>query len=523
MKSRWVCAVFLCALGGWHLLLRGHGRGIPLITDEGEYAAVARAWSEGGLPYRDAFSQKPPMVFLFYRAAAAVSDVPESPRAPAALAALATLLFFFLLTPRAWSLAGRLAAPATFAALAALPIGDYSFPANTETFVNLFASLAALALLRSAPFPAGLAAGASLCTKQTALWTMAAFALVAVMTKRKEDRVRSLSLYALGAALIPAAWVVYFAARGGLGDYWRATWAGNARYASVLVMTEALQGQISWFATTLLPRLLMFSAPALALGAYSLRGLRAGCERPLETLAVLWFGGAVAGALTGLFLFPHYFLILAAPLSLAAACGVERMTSRKGRAAAVLVLAAWPALLAPRLFFIAGARERARTLLHPNPIFESEALGAEIRRRAAPGDRLHVFGSESSLFSYSGLRSATPHTYCYPLTLFPKGRAEIVTELAQLERNPPRFVVWSTQPLSTLISSNLGLEYRDGLRALLSRGYAFAGLVRVSDAPGLPRFEPSSAGALPDFDGEDQLLLFAREEMRRGRSVSPVH
>lgn len=523
MKRSWACAFLLAALCGWHILLRGHGRGIPLVTDEGEYAAAARAWSDGGLPYRDAYSQKTPMVFLVYRAAAAVSSAPQAPRALAALAGLATLLILFLATPRAWSLSGRLAAPAAFAALAALPIGDYSFPANTEVFVNLFAALAALALLRDSAFLAGLAAGAALCTKQTSLWTIAAFAPFAVMMVRRQDRARAAASYALGCLIVPALWASYFISRGGLQDYWQAAWAGNARYASVLVMTGALAGQLRWFASALLPRLILFAAPALVLAVLGLRGLRVARERSVETLSVLWFGGAVAGALTGLFLFPHYFLVLAPPAALAAASGVERMTSRKGRAACAVFLALWPALLAPRLFFIAGARERALTLLYPNPIFESEVLGEEIARRALPGSRLHVFGSESSLFTYSGLRSATPHTYCYPLTLFPKGRAEIAAELARVERDPPLFIVWSTQPLSTLISSNLGLEYRDGLRAFLARGYAFVGLVRVSAAPALPRFEPSTASALPDFEGEDQLLLFVRKEMPRGRSVSSAH
>ncbi|OGS38846.1 MAG: hypothetical protein A2506_09390 [Elusimicrobia bacterium RIFOXYD12_FULL_66_9] len=520
MKRSWACAFLLAALCGWHLLLRGHGRGIPLVTDEGEYAAVARAWSGGGLPYRDAYSQKTPMIFLVYRAAAAVSDGPAAPRTLAALAGLATLLILFVATPRAWSLSGRLAAPAAFAALSALPIGDYSFPANTEVFVNLFAALAALALLRDSSFLAGLAAGAALCTKQTSLWTMAAFAPFAVLMVRKPDRARAASVYTLGCLFFPALWAAYFISRGGLQDYWQAAWAGNARYASVLVMTGALAGQLRWFAATLLPRLILFTAPALILAVLGLRGLRVARDRPVETLSVLWFGGAVAGALTGLFLFPHYFLMLAPPAALAAASGVERMSSRKGRAAAAVVLALWPALLAPRLFFIAGARERALTLLYPNPIFESEALGVEIRRRAAPGDRLHVFGSESSLFSYSGLSPATPHTYCYPLTLFPKGRHEIAFERAALDLAPPRFLVWSTQPLSTMISSNLGLEYRDGMRALLARRYAFIGLVRVSAEPGLPRFEPSRAKDRPDFEGEDRLLLFERKEMPRGKSVS---
>jgi len=505
----------LAALAGWHLLLRGHGRGLPLMTDEGEYAAVARAWSDGGLPYRDAFSQKPPMVFLFYRAASALSDVPEFPRALAALAALATLLTLFFAAPKTWSAQARLAGPAAFASLAALPVGDYSFGANTEVFVSLFSALSVLAALRFQPFAAGLAAGAALCTKQTALYPAAAFGAFLLMTKPRHDD-RCVPLYTLGVLAVPAAWAVYFASRGGLGDYWQAAWAGNMQYAAVLAMTSSLTGQLAWFAGVLLPRLTLFCIPALASAAFAFKGLQAGRKTPVETLAVLWLAGSAVGTMTGLFLFPHYFLVLAPPLALAAACGVERLPRRQLKTAAVAVLAAWPALIAPRLFFLAGARERGLTLLYPNPLFETRALGEEIKRRAEPSDLLHVFGSEGALFSYSGLRSATPHTLSYRLTLFPRNRAEVFAELSLLQAAPPHFLVWSTQPLSTMISSSLGLQYRDGLRAFIDGRYDYAGRVRISDAPALPVFETARARQPADFATTDQLILFERRALYGG-------
>ena len=509
MKSRaryagLVLAAALAALGGWLLVLRGQGRGIPLITDEGEYAVAARAWSSGGLPYRDAFSQKPPMTFLFYRAAAAVSSSPESPRLAGGFAALLTLIVLFLCAPSSWSAAGRLAGPAAFAALSSLPVGDYGFPANTETFLNLFASLSALAVLRGAPLLAGLAAGAALTTKQTAAWTVLGFGALASTSRRSALR------YALGAAAVPAAWALYFYARGAFGDYWSQAWAGNARYAAVLLSTGALEGQLRWFASALLPKLVLFSLPALGLAGWSLRGQQAGRQNPIETLAVVWFGAAVAGALTGLFLFPHYFVQLAPALALGAACGVEKITNFKGRTAFTIVMLLWPALLAPGLFFSADAHRRELALLYPNPLFETKLLGEELARRAAPGDRLHVFGSEGALFIYSGLTPATRHTLAYALTLFPKDETGWREELATLEGAPPRFVVFSTQPLSTMTASRLGREYRGAMIAFLDQGYRYDGavVVRASAAP--PLYESAARGERPAFDSRDRLLLFVR-------------
>jgi len=503
-SARPLLAAGVAVLCGWLLFLRGQGRGIPLITDEGEYAVAARAWSTGGLPYRDAFSQKPPMTFLFYRAAAAVASSPESPRLAGLFASLLTLVVLFFCAPRAWSAAGRLAAPAAFAALSSLPVGDYGFPANTETFLNLFAALSALAVLRGAPLLAGLAAGAALTTKQTAAWTVLGFGVLASRDKRAAAR------YALGAAALPAFWALYFYARGAFGDYWAQAWGGNARYAAVLVSTGALQGQLRWFATALLPRLALFSLPALGLAGWALRGQQAGKESPVETLAVVWFGAAVAGALTGLFLFPHYFVQVAPALALGAACGVEKIKNLKGRTALAIVMCLWPALAAPGLFLSPDAHARELALLYPNPLFETKALGEEIGRRAAPGDRLHVFGSEGALFLYSGLAPATRHTLSYALTLFPKDDSGWKNEMAELEKTPPRFVVFSTQPLSTMIGSRMGRDYRDAMIAFLAKGYRFEGEVVVRPSAEPPVFNRAEPGARPEFDSRDRLLLFER-------------
>lgn len=509
-------ALALTAALFWHISLRARPATLPLITDEGEYAAAARVWSEGALPYRDAFTQKPPTAIALYRLAGALSSSPHAARGLSGLFALGTMLVLFLAVPAAWGLAARVAASAAFAGLSLIPIGDYGFPANTEGFLNFFAALSALALLRGgarAALWAGLWAGAALSTKQTFFWTTAGFGALAALFDARGPW-RGARDFAAGAAVFPAAWALYFLARGAFPDFWRGAVAGNARYASVLVMTGALSAQVRWFATTLLPGLLAHAAAAFALGGYALSGLRAGRETPVETLAVVWFATAVAGALTGLFLFPHYFLQTAPGLCLAAACGVRRLEASRGAraaAAAAVFLAAWPVLLSPRLFLAAGPRELAVRLLHPNPLDECRVLGAEIARRAALGDRLHVFGSEGALFSYSGLRPATKHTLSYALTLFPDGLEPIEAELAALRAKPPRFIVWSGQPLSTMISSNLGHAYRDGILAILDDGYEYSGKVVVEGGPAYPKFQAARPRELPPLDAEDSLFLFTRK------------
>ncbi len=499
--------LLLAVLGAWHLALRLHGRGIPLITDEGEYAVAARAWNEGGLPYFDAFTQKPPMTLLLYR-------LPWSPRLTATAFSLGTMLVLFACAPASAPLAARLAAPAAYASLSTLPLGDYGFPANTEGFLNLFAALAFLSLLRGRAALAGLFVGLAFMTKQTAAFSGLAVVGLAALLHGRSAALRA----ALAAAAAPLAFAAYFYAVG-LARYHsrvvfdlfvESVFAGNARYAAVLLMTDALAGQVRWFLTTLLPSLLLYWAPALVLLAWGLRGLKAGRSRPVETAAVLWLGASVAGALTGLFLFPHYFLQAAPALCLGAAFGVAKLPAGR-RAGAVAVLAAWPALLAPRLYFLSSPRELASRLLHPNPLFETKLLGEEIAERAGPDDRLYVFGSEGALYVYSGLKPATRYTLSYALTLFPESRQELERELQRLKTtHAPRYFVWSCQPLSTLISNQASAGFAYDLRErLLLPHYSYKGRIEVGpDSAFIPK---RLATEEPDFTPGDRLLVFERK------------
>src|SRR5262249_5580056 len=45
---------------------------VPLDRDEGGFAYIAWDWHQGHLPYRDAFDNKPPLLYLSYRFAIAL-------------------------------------------------------------------------------------------------------------------------------------------------------------------------------------------------------------------------------------------------------------------------------------------------------------------------------------------------------------------------------------------------------------------------------------------------------------------
>lgn len=506
MTRRWVLPLGLALAFGWHAALRLHGLTLPLLSDEGEYAYAARVWSEGGLPYRDAFNQKPPMIFLVYRLCAALSSRPAAPRLAAMLAALLTAIALLLLAPKRWGPASRLAAPAAYLTLSTMPVGDFGFPANTEVFAAAFTAWAAWAAMGSRPALAGLLAGAALMTKQTALWPALAVGALAVWRGGRRWEPKAAAAFVLGAAALPCAWAGYFAARGGLAFFWDCVVAGNMRYAGVAGWSDAAE-QGRFFAADLGPAFLKGSWPAWALAGLGLRGLDARWENRGELLAVLWLAGALLAAATGLLLFPHYFLQAAPPLCLAAAFGVERLGSGRRRWAAVAALALVPAAAGARFYAGSSREATAKNLLYPSPLLETEVLGAWLRERTAPGDLIWVFGSEPALYVYSGRRAATRHDFVYPLTMFPKSRAPLEEELAELRAAKPLYVVWVNQPISTLIGSRLGLEFREGVRRWIEAEYRLEAFVPVEREPVPVTVVPADA---PDWSAPNRLYAFRR-------------
>jgi hypothetical protein len=487
-----------------------------MISDEGEYACEARILSRGGLPYRDAYDQKPPMVFFLYQAAFRLfGERPGSARRLALIFSWAAIAALFALVPPGWGRPARWSAAACFASAATLPVGDLGFAANTEVFLCGFLACSALCARLSwergsLPWAAtaGALAGAAFTTKQTALWSAAAFAAALAWGTPRPRRLAAALSFSAGLCIVPAAFLSYFALRGGLRDLIEQAFLRNMDYAALLASPEAAAVQGAWFLKILLPLLLQGTWPMILLAAWGLAGTRAGPDNRLETLAALWLGASILGALTGLFLFPHYFLAAAPPLALCAALGVRRAGTR-GWAAAALA-AALPAAAFARLYFLDPPETVARKLLFPNPLYESLAVADFIRERSSPDEAVYVFGSEPQIYFYADRPPATRHIYVYPLTLFPRGGAAAEAEISRLAKFPPRFIVYSTFQASTLIATRAGAALARSLADLLETDYLYRG--HAAAAPSGPEISlQAPPGTPPDWGKTNALLVFERK------------
>lgn len=513
-------AAILALLCAWHLGLRWRGMALPRISDEGGYAYEAVLLEEGGVPYRDAYDQKPPLIYFIYRLSHLLfGRTAQAPRWLAAAGCWLAMILLYRLTPATWAMGARLAAPAAFATLTTLPVGDLGFVANTEVFVALFTTISVSlaweggSSLRSIVL-AGLAAGCAVMTKQTAMWSVVLIAAIAVRSLSPlRQGLERLAAFAAGVGAVPAACLAYFALRGAAGDFIDQAFLRNFDYANFVLQSGAGWEQVGWVLGVLMPACLRGAWPAALLAVVGLvlalsQGDR---DRRIGILAASWLAAAAAGVAVGLWFFPHYLVVLAPPLSLACALGVQRVSG--GRAAVGMALAAvvalYPAAANASAYFRDSPQELARRLMFPNPLFESMELAGQLRANSKAGDSIYVFGSEPQIYVYAGRRAATRHMYIYPLTLFPRSAADVERELAELEAAGPRHIVYVNIAASTLIASRPGARLRQGVVDLLSRRYRWVGTVELHPVDSKYAFWfGEERGGHPDWAAEDRLYVF---------------
>lgn len=495
------------------VILRAPIAAIPLERDEGEYAYIAQRWLAGEVPYKQAFDQKPPGVFVAY--AVILRALGESPAAihwGAQVVTLGTLLLLFA--------AGRaLATPAvglSAAALLAFFSADHSMlgnAANTETFMLLPLVAAFVAALRASAavetargaarwsLAAGIASGLALTLKQVALPNL--LFCLAYVAWRPRGRLARAALFLAGAAAALAPVLLYFRLAGAWSEFVDCVIGHNLRYASrlpVSAYTISLWNGLRPILAVAWPVALLAALPAIR------RVLDPPPpEAPADPLwrswrpAALWGLASFAGVATGGYFRPHYFLQAAPAVALLAGLGAASipLPARARRLAAGP--AARPAALLPigltSLALLHGVLvsawyygpgdpdAKARRLYGANPFPESRDAARFLAARARPGDEVFILGSEPQILFYARLRSASRYIFVYPLfTPFPDTPARQRAALQEVRARRPRFVVAAFIPTSFLRAPDSPAELIDGTRALLDAEYeVVAATAYVSD------------------------------------------
>jgi 4-amino-4-deoxy-L-arabinose transferase-like glycosyltransferase len=216
--------------------LRAPVADLPFERDEGEYAHIAQRWLAGDVPYRDAFDQKPPGVFVFYAAAIGVGGAtPAAVRWGAQLATIAALGALIWIGARLFSPAVGVAAALAGVLLSADP-GWLGNAVNTEQIALVPISFGALCALvagtqRRLAFAlaVGVLGGMALLLKPVTAPIVAFEIATAACLARRPLAHGIASAVGIAAVLAPVA--LYFAANGAAQAFFDAVVWNNLAYA----------------------------------------------------------------------------------------------------------------------------------------------------------------------------------------------------------------------------------------------------------------------------------------------------
>jgi hypothetical protein len=440
----------------------------PMGADQGLYAYIGDRIRAGGLPYRDAWDQKPPAIHVAY--AAMRAPWPHDSAVPAAdllLAAVVALLLPEVGAALATRLTGQLAA--LIFLLLANPafarLGGVAVRAQCETFIAAAVTGAFLLLIRGQGTPgfgqmvaAGFLFGVAFAFKYNA----ASYVIAGVfaLLLRKRLTARTLAALAIGFVLPAATLAGWLAAGAALADLHDATVAYNLQYSG-----ETYAGPLH-----MATYLLTFPIRHARIDALWLLG-GGGCAvlllawaRAREGLIVVgWVAAAcLTIAINGSRELPQYFVQAGPPLALAAAWAGAMLWNRRrivnAAAGVVLAIAVWRVNDFPKL--AASTRHDARYALGQiDRTQHLEAYGDRTTRkysalailelgefmtaRSAPHETVYVFGFSCGSYVQARRASASRFFWSRPVIVgFNEGRPGYGVDgvLDDLRRNAPAIV-----------------------------------------------------------------------------------
>jgi hypothetical protein len=481
---------------------------VPLERDEGEYAWAADVFERGGLPYRDTFMQKPPGIFLIYRAiflAVGTTAIAIHRVLVANYMAVAYLLYRL-----GWSVTGRREGGLWAALLFALSLIDPLYEtgaAGTEAFmilplVGAMACLWAIAThggnMRVAA--AGLLFGLAIFFKQVAVFHGIHLGIsLLILGKGWKQRFRWVLLFSFFALLPYGVCAIWYAARGALDPFLDCLLFHNLEYISGGLEEHGL--------SRLVREIRQFGPFDLVLWAGAAASLGVTLWRRQWWLG--WFLGgwlltALAGIASGGYYRGHYFIQALPIVCLTAAVGLTAL-HRFAQALPLVALALLALWAWPRPWAFGKAPDRQSIERYQVRRFINAVAVGDWLRSAGSGS-LFVMGSEPEIYHYSGLQGVSPYVIANPLFGgFPSSHRRQLEVLEALRKNMPTYIVmaWPEKTMPTFAGSDRFLIQE--VRTLLKEHYRPVGYVRGDAVGGIMLANEENWDSLPA-----DLVVFAR-------------
>lgn len=424
-------------------------------NDEATYSALAGKLLSGGRLYVDAIDHKPPGIAMLYAAIFKVAGLYHM--LPVRLALIAAVAATGIAL-------GELAVAATgdrrariagllYVAASATGLPDNVQAANTELFLNLPLSLAALAVVRVPSASGAIAAGllglvagaltgsAALFKYQAALAGAAWLWPLVRMRGRFWTALSAAAGLALGFACVATAVVGHFASVGHLDAFLFWGWRYNFDYIAAVPLAHQ-----AWRALTQTAVIVLFWLPVIAAACVA----GAAVALPWAWAAAMALAVSVGGRFFG-----NYYLMLLPPLTVLAASGCVQLLDR-GRANAYRAIVIGSTAFA-LLSVVAGLSWYTWRPSVREEDVRYRAVGQWINTEARPDDRLLVWGDSAQIYVYAdrlmgtrfafvnyhtgkiwGTGADLPNAEVNPARIVPRAWQELFEDL---QRAPPAFIV----------------------------------------------------------------------------------
>ena len=455
----------------------------PLGRDQGIFACVGQNMLKGWVPYRDLWDQKPPgihfsyafFIWLFGDSMKVVQAM------DLAVYALTAFMVYSVVREMSGVRTGTLAMLVYFFYSDPLFYGysnGYWARSQAETYMVPFligGLWIFMRFLRSRKarlaYLAGMFWGAAFLFKYTAVFYPVSALVFMWLTAFPQGRRLSrpnlcrfgrtliILLCGFGTSLVP--FVIYFAARGALGDLIEATVFYNLKYVVAATKSNGGPGTmlaqlVKWIQRN--PFLWLTGIAGGIAVAARVRGNRRG------VILLFYLAAAWAAIAANRRYFHYYFIQIAPPLAMLSAyvldLGIKAMREKR------LQLLAFPALAACVLLLALDV-QRVRRNLEPDLDFAlgktSQAeywagfvtgdfsfladmyLARYLEERTDPEDPVFIFGFEPLVYFLADRRPASRYIYNDPITspgLSPEAaNAKIEMMVADLERSRPAYIV----------------------------------------------------------------------------------
>jgi 4-amino-4-deoxy-L-arabinose transferase-like glycosyltransferase len=435
----------------------------PFMRDEGFYAAVAQIMKHGGMPYRDAFDNKPPLIFAYYYVSFAFfGEHIWAPRLLAALMVSATTLLVYFQARFIYSQRASLVAMIAFALTMGLAMFETN--ANVEYFMLLPTMAALLCFTLGVKrgglgwfLLAGVLSGISVMTKETSVFAGGLFFLYLAWQGYREEHwafLRSPAFIGKSAAMAvgfaAALFAVFlpFLLTGTTNDFFHCVFIYTFQYVGA---GQGTLFKLQAIATT--PLMLVIATGPLAI--FTAAGVWTYWKRDGDydgKLIAAWFLAGCLGIMAAGRFFAHYYVMLFPIMALLVPAGIvyvrDRWTTRRAR------LIVWslisfsmilPIGINSAIYFHADADDRHAQKFFQEPRAQWEGQSQEFSEwllaRTEPGDQIYNLGFQNEVYFYTKLSSPTRFLFSYPFQLDHDFEQEA---LADLKANPPKYV-WGSQ------------------------------------------------------------------------------